>query len=223
MALPVAIYQRFDAYQGNGQSALLQEVKGYLGATYGQTDMRADGQVVVVAFNSVTIEVVPVFDYDSASRWVMPDTNGGGRWKIVSPGAEVAALDGADGVSRGNVRPLIQMMKDWKDHCSVPLKSYLLEILVADFMRGYAHREQDFFYYDWFVRDFLWYLICRRNGFVVAPSTGAVVALGEEWYSRAETAYNRAVAACDLEREDYVALAGQEWRKVFSEKVPVVV
>src|SRR4051794_16569097 len=56
MQLPIDVYERFNGYQGNVQSALLQEVKGHLLTTYPQTSMRGDGQVVVVGFNTVAIE-----------------------------------------------------------------------------------------------------------------------------------------------------------------------
>jgi Second Messenger Oligonucleotide or Dinucleotide Synthetase domain len=223
MQLPVGVYERFNTYVGNGQSALLQEVKGHLETTYSQTRMRGDGQVVLVAFNTVQIEVVPVFNYDSAGSWVMPDTHGGGSWKTVKPAAEVAALDSADAASCNNARKLIQMMKAWRAYCSVPIKSFLIEVLVSEFISTYEHRQRDFFYYDWFVRDFLRYLIGRQNGYIIAPSSGEIVLLGDGWLSRAETAYGRAVKACDYEREDWVALAGGEWQKIFGDRIPAVI
>lgn len=46
--LPPAVYYRFQDHKWNRQSALLQEVKEVLGESYPDTDMRGDGQVVVV-------------------------------------------------------------------------------------------------------------------------------------------------------------------------------
>src|SRR3546814_21165790 len=63
--LPVAVYERFEQVKGNKQSAILQEVKGVLQKTYPNTDMRGDGQIVVVRFNSMSVEVAPVFALDS--------------------------------------------------------------------------------------------------------------------------------------------------------------
>lgn len=185
--------------------------------------MRGDGQVVVVAFNTLTIEVVPVFNYDSQGLWVMPDTNGGGQWKVVRPSAEGLILDQADAAGNGNARRLVQIMKAWRDHCSVPIKSFVLEVLAAQFVSIYAHRAQGFFYYDWFVRDFLAYLTQRRNGQIIAPNSGGVVHLGDLWASKAEAAYGVALEACDDEYHDYTALAGGQWQKIFGERVPVIV
>ena len=151
MQLPVEEYNRIGGYAGNKQSASLQEVKNRLAATYWQTDMRGDGQVVVVNFNTIKVEVVPVFRWENAGAWLMPDTNSGGRWRTVYPDAEGATLDKADMVANRNCRPLIQIVKAWKYHWNVPIKSFHIEQLVREFITAYAFRDKDYFYYDWFV------------------------------------------------------------------------
>lgn len=220
MQLPAAVYQRFEGYTGNRQSALLQEVKNHLLKTYPQTSMRGDGQVIVVAFNSIKIEVVPVFRWDDTGTWIMPDANAGGRWRFAYPDAEKSALDNADASGNNNCRPLIQMMKTWKYNCNVPIKSFHIEQLVAAFIGCYEHRNQGYYYYDWFIRDFLHFLMGKRNTSIYAPASNEFVAIGEEWYSRASTAYDRAVKACEYEREDYIMLAGEEWQKLFGARIP---
>src|SRR4051794_15922884 len=88
--LPVAVYHRINGNVGNVQSQLLQEIRSHLVQTYPQTNMRGDGQVVTVGFNTIAVEVVPAFRYDKHGRFYMPETNGGGHWKIVDPVAEMA-------------------------------------------------------------------------------------------------------------------------------------
>lgn len=219
MPLPTEEYHRINCYAGNKQSALLQEVKNSLAATYWQSDMRGDGQVVVVNFNTIKVEVVPVFRWDDAGAWLMPDTNAGGRWRTVYPDAEGATLDNADMVANRNCRPLIQIVKAWKYHCNVPIKSFHVEQLVREFVTTYAHRDQDYFYYDWFVRDFLNFLCGKRHALIYAPASNEMVGIGDAWYSRAVTAYERAVKACENEREDYIVLAGEEWQKLFGTRI----
>ena len=219
MPLPIAEFSRIDGYAGNKQSALLQEVKTSLAETYWQTDMRGDGQVVVINFNTIRVEGVPVFRWDDNGAWLMPDTNEGGRWRTVYPHAEHATLDNADAVANRNCRPLVQIAKAWKYHCTVPIKSFHLEQLVADFVRSYAHRDQGYFYYDWFVRDFLQFLCGKRHALIYAPASNEMVGIGDDWYSRAVTAHGRAERACEYEREDYIVLAGEEWQKLFGTRI----
>jgi SMODS domain-containing protein len=59
--LPDNDFYRFEQRAGNRQSQLLQEVKEVLVDKYPTTRMRGDGQIVVVAFNTYQIEVVPAF------------------------------------------------------------------------------------------------------------------------------------------------------------------
>ena len=57
--LPPEVFTGFNGYASNGQPALLQEVKNEILKTYSQTDVGADGQVVVVDFEALKIEVFP--------------------------------------------------------------------------------------------------------------------------------------------------------------------
>ncbi len=123
-----AVFQRFEARVGNRQSQLLQEVKLRLSDSYPQTGMRGDGQVVVVGFNSITVEVVPVFNLPGG-QYLMPDTNDGGRWKTVDPLAQIAMIEDVDKRTNGNSRALTKMIKTWKREKNVPLSHLLLNCL----------------------------------------------------------------------------------------------
>src|SRR5687767_4037935 len=65
MRLPYDVYARVDKHEGNGQSALLQEVRKAIQKTYSVTNVGADGQVVVVPFDDgIKFEVLPAFIND---------------------------------------------------------------------------------------------------------------------------------------------------------------
>ena len=55
------------------------------------------------------------------------------------------------------------------------------------------------------------------------PVTGEVILLGDEWLSRADTAYQRALKACDYEFDNQEQSAGEEWQKIFGAMIPQVV
>ena len=218
--VPITEFTRFQAREGNKQSALLQEVKTVLQDRWAQTDMRGDGQVVQVRFNSLTLEIVPAFQLRDG-QFLIPDTNDGGNWRTADPLAEIEKIDTADRNSANNVRQLIRMLKCWRDHCNVPLDSFVIEMLVASFLPLYQYRLEDHYYYDWFVRDFFQHLVSRSGGYFPMPGTGRVVALGYDWLSRAESARDRALRACDYEQADSIVLAGEEWQKIFGARIPI--
>lgn len=216
--LPIEVYQRVEQLQGNKQSQLLQAVKTVLQTSYPQTDMRGDGQVVVVNFNTVMVEVLPCFARNDG-KFVICDTNGGGSWTVTDPAAEIQFIETGDAVTSRYLRPLIRMLKVWKRENNVPLKSYLLETIATAFLKEYAHRHEGWFYFDWHIRDFFAHLIAGANMYLTVAD-GQQVFLGEEWKSKAEIAYARAVRACDYERIDFIADAGDEWQKIFGMWIP---
>jgi hypothetical protein len=217
--LPYEVYKRFNAYVGNKQSALLQEVKGILQKSYPATEMRGDGQVIVVKFTSINVEVVPVFKLENGRYWIC-DTNGGGTYREADPHAEESHVSSIHDAHNNNLRPLVRMLKVWKRNCNVPLKSFHVELLAADFLRQCEWKMNGFFYYDWIMRDFFKYLQSRENGVLFVPGTYETLYLGNAWKSRCESAYSRALKACEYEHADYVNLAGEEWRKIFGDQIP---
>lgn len=114
------------------------------------------------------------------------------------------------------------MLKAWQVWCSVPIKSFHLELVASEFIAQSPWRLNDWFYFDWITRDFFAYLYNRANGFVVVPGTFEGIALGDAWQSRAESAYHRAVKACAHEYNNHVADAGDEWQRIFGTYIPRV-
>ena len=217
--LPYTVYQSFESVHNNRQSALLQQVKGVLQRTYPNTNLRGDGQVVVVGFNRMSVEVVPAFRLDSGQYWIC-DTHDGGRYKTTDPKEEINYIASIDKTYNGNLRALIMMTKAWQSYCNLPLKSFEIELVAADFIRKCSWGKNSYFWYDWIMRDFFAYLWRQANNAIVVPGTYEVIWLGDEWQSRARTAYDRAVKACNYERKDWITSAGLEWQKIFGPQIP---
>ena len=218
--LPYAVYQRFETNVGNRQSALLQEVKAKLLATFPATDMSGDGQVALVKFGSYAVEVVPAFALQQQGRYWICNANAGGSYKQTAPVEESNFIETTDANNARNLRPLIRMLKTWQRACGVPIKSFHLELLAAEFLAQSPWRLNTFFYFDWIIRDFFAYLYGKANGWVFAPGTMEAMSLGADWQSRAESAYGRAVKACDHEKHNRVVEAGDEWQKIFGTDIP---
>lgn len=107
LKLPMVEYNRFDMLKGNGQSRLLQGVKNAITATYSQSDVHADGQVVVINFSDgMKFELLPAFedtDYwgNGKGTFTYPDTNMGGNWRSTNPKAEIKAMSDKNDSSFG--------------------------------------------------------------------------------------------------------------------------
>lgn len=221
--LPIEVYYRFEAYAPgiNKQSALLQEVKSKLLATYSRSDIKGDGPVVLAKFESYNIEIVPAFVYDNSERsCYVCDTKNGGNYKKTMPMHEVDAISAADTRNNSNVRRLIRMLKCWQAWCSVPIKSFYLELLAIEFMDQWVYRQQSFFFYDWMCRDFFAWMASKANTYLWAPGTYEMLWLGDAWKAKAQSAYGRAAKACDYERSNNMVDAGDEWQKIFGLDIP---
>lgn len=217
--LPYEVYQRFQNHLWNRQSALLQEMKDVLSVTYPETDMTADGQIVLVRFDSYNVEVVPAFALTNGRYWIC-DTNNGGRYKETDPPRERDYIETSDQATNRNLCTFIRMCKAWQKTCAVPIKSFHLELIAAEFLLQSPWRWYDFFWFDWIARDFFLYLSARANSWLTVPGTGEMMYLGNEWQSRAESAHKRALKACTFEWENRVEEAGEEWQKIFGFQIP---
>ncbi len=92
-----------------------------------------------------------------------------------------------------------------------------------EMLQARSYGGADEFWFDWLIRDFFAHMIGRAAGWFSMPTTGEVIYLGNEWLSRAESAYARALKACDYERDNYGTLAGEEWQKIFGPEIPMTV
>jgi hypothetical protein len=218
-SLPKSVYDRYQWRLGNKQSQLLQEVKDVLGETYSLTAVRGDGPVVVVPFTSYAVEVVPAFLLDNGQYWIC-NTKNGGVYENFDPNAESKNISDSDTATSGNTRHLVRMMKCWQGYCNVPLSTFRLELLAIEFLGSWEFKGHSTVYYDWMVRDFFKFLVGRVDGWVFAPGTYKSASLGSVWKSKAESAHDRAVKACQYEADSMPFSAGEEWQKIFGMDIP---
>lgn len=218
--LPAEVYHRYQNRTGNKQSQLLQEVKNVLAQTYSQTRIKGDGQVVVVPFSTMPVEVAPGFRCTDGSI-IVCDANNQGSYVTSSAEIEVADLIISDSNYNGNTRALIRMMKAWQTEKNVPLKSFVLERLSIEFMASWGSNTKDTFWYDWMCRDFFAYLCSRVNGYITMPESGELIALGNDWLFKAQTAHKKAISACENEHQNYEYLAGSDWQDIFGNNIPM--
>ena len=133
--LPDSTYKKFDNYgeNSNGQSALLQEVKGVLQTRYPKTKMSGDGQVVVIEFSNYTVELVPGFK-QSDDSFKYPDTHDGGSWKKTDPLPEINASQDMAEETNDVFIHLCNLMRAWKNNIGFKFGGLLIDSLIYKFL-----------------------------------------------------------------------------------------
>jgi len=126
--LPREVYEKYDSYETNGQSALLQDVKEVLKERYSKTQIRGDGQVVVIEFDKFTVELVPAFLLQD-NTFVYPDTHDGGSWKITDPFSEQKATAYGNDKSNGIFVDVCRMIRIWKNEIGAIFGGLLIDTL----------------------------------------------------------------------------------------------
>ncbi|SDA68396.1 Nucleotidyltransferase domain-containing protein [Butyrivibrio sp. INlla18] len=142
--LPDSEFNRFSSMYGNGQSRLLQAVKNAILDTYPNTDIKGDGQVVVVSFtDGMRFEILPAFKvqnywgYDETYRY--PDTHMGGNWMTTNPKAEQNAMKQKNSSTNGLLYETckhIRYIRGTK-YSSYHLSGILIDSFVYEAMGGW--------------------------------------------------------------------------------------
>lgn len=221
--LPYAKYKQYDEYSGNGQSALLQEVKKSIEKTY-KSYMRADGQVIKIEFtDGIIFELVPCFLNNDGS-YTYPDTNNGGSWKVTRPKQEIAEMTAKNNLWNKNLKRLCRMVRAWKEKWDVPMGGLLIDTLAYNFMKNWEYKDKSYYYYDYISRDFFEFLAGQKTDqqYWYAPGSNQSVYCKDAFEAKAKKAYNLAVEAIEHERADPKRewSAKQKWREIYGTKFP---
>lgn len=220
--LPYSDYEKYNAYQTNGQSALLQAVKASIQKTYPSTDLGADGQVVVTRFSDgPTFEVLPAF-INTDGSFTHPDSNSGGSWKQTNPKPEIAAIQQRNGECNGNLVPLCRMMRAWKSKRNVPIGGLLIDTLAYRFIADWQHRDKSYLYYDFMCRDFFDFMAKQSTtqDYWLAPGSCQYVYRKGEFEGKAGDCYTLALEAITYATDNKDWSAKQKWREVFGASYP---
>ena len=220
--LPNALYAQYNAYQTNGQSALLQAVRNSIRNTYPTSEIAGDGQVVVIKFDDgIKFEILPVF-INTAGTWTYPNSNSGGSWLVCNPRAEIEAIKTRNLAANRNLKHLCRMMRIWRDHNDVPMSGALIDTLAYQFIEYWENRDKSFLYHDYLARDFLRYLANQpsQQTYWRMPGSGSYVWTNGNFQSKALVDYKLAVDACNLQGDENAVQRRRKWRLVFGSKFP---
>ena len=220
--LPYENYVRFNNHLGNGQSAMLQEVRNALQKTYPTTQIGADGQVVFIKFtDGRTFEILPAFR-NTDDSFTYPDTNNGGSWKKANPRPEIAAVNDRDKDCNGNLKKLCRMARAWKEKWDVPISGLLLDTLAYYFIKNYEYRNMSYPFFDFMSRDFFDYLKQQdeERSYWLSPGANQYVWRTGKFEYKALRCKNIAMEACTYQGDSYGWAARQKWREIYGTKYP---
>ncbi|OGU33885.1 MAG: hypothetical protein A2068_00730 [Ignavibacteria bacterium GWB2_35_6b] len=222
--LPYSVYEQYNKYIGNGQSALLQAVKTSIEKTYSTTSIRGDGQVIVVPFtDGISFEVVPAFT-NTDDSYTFPDSSGGGSWKKNNPKPEIQAIRDRNNSCNGNLVRLCRMMRSWKGKWDVPIGGLLIDTLAYQFIENWEYRDKSYVYYDYMCRDFFKWMSEQdsEQEYWKAPGSGQYVYGKGLFQYKAKRCYNISLEAIEHEtatpKREWSAK--QKWREIFGTAYP---
>jgi hypothetical protein len=220
--LPYEDYLRYDNYSGNGQSALLYDVRNSLRKTYSTSHISGDGQVVKINFDDgVSFEIVPCF-HNSDGSFTYPDTNGGGSWKVTNPKPEIEAIRVGNEAWNHNLKRLCRMARAWKDKWDVSMGGLLIDTLAYNFLYSWQYNDKSFFYYDFMTRDFFEYLknLDTDQDYWLAPGSNQRVYRKGTFEYKALRCYNISLEAINFETNEMPYSANEKWRDIYGSKFP---
>lgn len=218
--LPEDLYTQYNSRTGNKQSQLLQAVRDSIRKTYSQSEVRGDGQVVVISFTNDFIEICPAFRENDDS-FTYPDSNDGGRWKKTNPLPESDAISQTNDEYNGNLINLCRIARAWKNKAGVKINGLLIDTFAYNFITSNDdYKKLNYEEYHEFVRDFFKYMteLNTTQSFWNAPgSNQKAYNKKSNFNAKAKKALKLVEEAIDKNENKTVY---EIWRKVFGKHFP---
>lgn len=215
--LPAKDLDRFKRLQGNGPSQMLQEVKKYLQARYPKTEIRGDGQVVVVDFSSYRVEIVPAFYNADDNSYTYGDTNNGGSWCKCKPRQEIAAFNERNRTSNRNLKRVCKILRSWKEAVGAPMSGILIDTLAYKFFSQTTdYDDKSYGSYSSLVHDVFTYLAnLPDQAYWLVPGSSQRVFTSGSFQQKAKKAAIKCQEAID---EDTNRKKESLWKDVFGSR-----
>lgn len=219
--LPASVYERLSKVEGNGPSQLLQEVRNCIKQRYSQTDVRGDGQVVVVSFGKYVVEVLPAFlQADGSYRY--GDSNDGGSWdNYCWPRKEINAVNARNTRTNRNLKKAAKMLRAWKNHVGAPISGMLIDTLVYNFFKdNHDYDEASYGSYPELVRDLFSFLAnLPDQDYWLAPGSQSRVYSKGKFQRKAKKAATKAQEALDSDTDKK---RQKLWKEIFGRHFPAL-
>lgn len=215
-------FYHYDNGKNGGQGGLLDLLKRTLRKTYTRTpDISRNGQAVTIRFEDFMVDVVLGF-YQEGGRYLIPNSITQ-SWISTDPKKHVKIFSEANSVHKGNLIPLIKMIKGWNRNSGKYFRSFHLEVMVLQILNGITI--SDFPSGVRFFFDKARFYITKQNpdpaGY--GGDVGNYINTQEkiqEASSKFQLAYERAIKAEEYASRGYIKDAIEMWIKIFGDYFP---
>jgi Second Messenger Oligonucleotide or Dinucleotide Synthetase domain len=222
IVLDVQYFHRYSHGQNGGPAGLLDLVKSTLKKTYTRTpDISRNGQAVSIRFEDFVVDVIPGFNRKGGG-YLIPNSVTQ-SWLSTDPKRHVALMSAGNIAHSGDLVPLIKMVKGWNRSIDKYFRSFHLEVLALEILRGVT------------ISDFpsgVRYYFDKARGVITQKNldpAGYGDDIGQYINSQAKVqeavgkfqlAYDRALKAEDFARRELIENAVVMWKKVFGDYFP---
>ena len=219
--LNVGYYNHYNGQNG-GQAGLLDLLKRTLRKTYTRTpDISRNGQAVTVRFEDFIVDVIPGF-YRQGGGFLIPNSITQG-WISTDPKAHVKIVSDANTAHRGDLIPLMKMIKGWNRTANRYFRSFHLEVLALQILNGVtisAFPSGVRYFFDKAREQ-----VTKQNldpaGY--GGDVSSYISTQEkvrEAVEKLQLAYERAIKAEDYAQRGYIEEAVNRWRQIFGDYFP---
>lgn len=218
--LPWAVYEKYRSYAGNGPSQLLQAVRKSLLVRYPRTEIKGDGQVVVIEFEKFVVEVLPAFVDKDCDGYRFGDANNGGSWRVCKPLHEISAVDTRNVETNRNYKHVCKMLRAWKNRHGVNMGGMLIDTLAYNFFGANdKYNDKSYASYGALFVDLFGYLgALNHQDYWIAPGSGQRVQSKGKFQPKAKKAAAKCQKALEADTEKKQA---KLWREVFGLAFPL--
>jgi hypothetical protein len=134
VCLDPSYFTHFNGHNG-GPAGLLDLAKKTIRQTYTTTpDISRNGQAVTIRFSDFVVDVVVGFNREGGGYLIANSV--GNFWLQTDPKRHVVIMSEANKYHRGNLVPLIKMIKSWNKGNGSFFRSFHLEVLALEALRG---------------------------------------------------------------------------------------
>lgn len=208
-------------YEKYTPAALLDRVRTVLLKTYKTTPkISRNGQAVTISFTDFAVDVVPCY-HRQGGGYIIPNSRTG-AWLSTNPPAHEVKTKEANKAHGGDIVPLIKMMRGWNREISNAFSGFYLELMTIDILTNI--KMSDFPSSVRYVfdkgREKVKFKQVDPAGYGDQINPLDNVTSVEDAVSRFTTAFNRAAKAEEYARNDKIADAYGEWRKIFGGYFP---